>query len=371
MQQANGEALLWSLVVGLVAALASFLLVPLAGRLGWALGFVDWPRQGEVQRKPMPRSGGYALLVAVWSGFIASLLLPHPALTRSPEDAYRVLGVMLGTLPIVPLALLDDGRRLGPLPQLAGQIVIAAVPVMFGVVIDSVALPGLGQVPLPRWFGVLLTLFWIVAMINAINLVDVMDGLAAGVSAIAATVLFLRSLLFAQYSIATLPLAVAGCCLGFLPRNFHPARIIMGSSGSVLLGYLLATSAILGGVKLGTTMIVLAVPILDMAWVIVRRLQRGRSPLRGGDREHLPQRLHALGLGQRPTALLLYAVSATFGLLALSLGAGPAAPPPAERLVVFAVVGLMVLALLVGVAVAQSRAGRGEGQETRNEGMPG
>jgi UDP-GlcNAc:undecaprenyl-phosphate GlcNAc-1-phosphate transferase len=250
---------------------------------------------------------------------------------------------------IVPLALLDDRKRLGPFPQLVGQIAVAAIPVVFGLRLGSIASPFGPAIALDPWVDVVLTLVWIVGMINAINLIDVMDGLAAGIAAMAAVVLFTRSLWFGQYSIAVLPLALAGCTLGFLPHNFHPARIFMGTSGSMLLGFWLATMSVIGGAKVGTAFVVLGVPILDTAWVIGRRLTTGRSPFKGGDAEHLPHRIHGLGLTQLQTVLLLYLICGVFGFLSLSLHApaeGPTLTPTMAKLyLLLAMVAVMALVL--------------------------
>src|SRR4029077_9224776 len=145
-------------------------------------------------------------------------------------------------------------------------------------------------------------------MINAINLLDTMDGLAGGVAAIACAVLFARTMWFDQASIAVLPLALGGACLGFLARNWHPSHVILGSSGSLFLGYLLGVTTLVGGAKIGTAFLVLAVPILDVAWVIYRRIASGRSPFRGGDGQHLPHRLRLLGLSDRRIVLSVYSV---------------------------------------------------------------
>jgi UDP-N-acetylmuramyl pentapeptide phosphotransferase/UDP-N-acetylglucosamine-1-phosphate transferase len=310
---------LWLLSAFLVALVGAFLLTGVAGRVGAHLGLLDHPRRGELQVDVVPRTGGYGICAAFVLAVLCSLLAPVPDLARSPADAQRLVGVLLGLVVLLPVALADDWRRLGPLPQLVGQFAIAAVPVSFGLWIDSIALPYFEVVELPWWIGVPLTLFWLVAMINTINLVDVMDGLAGGIGAIAALTLFLRSYWFGQYTIAVLPLVLAGCCLGFLPRNWHRARLFMGTSGSMFLGYALGALAIIGGVKLGTTLIVLGLPMLDVAWVIMRRLARGRSPLRGGDQEHLPQRLVKLGLTQPRVVVLLYSFCGLFAGLGLAL----------------------------------------------------
>src|SRR5581483_9299327 len=219
---------LWLLGMFLVALMASYVLTGLAGRLGHRLGLLDYPRRGELQAAIVPRTGGYGICAAFVLAALASFVAPPSAeLVRSPADTQRLLGVLLGLVILLPLAYADDRTRLGPLPQLAGQFAVAAVPVSFGLWIDSIALPFVQVVSLPWWIGVPLTLFWLVAMINTINLVDVMDGLAGGIGTIAALTLFARSYFFGQFTIAVLPLALAGACLGFLPRNWHPARLFM------------------------------------------------------------------------------------------------------------------------------------------------
>lgn len=303
------------ITVLLVSLLASLALVPLAGAFGRRVGFVDKPRSGEVQRKPMPRTGGYGLVAALLLGIVASLAL----LPRFADEYPRVWGLALGILALLPLAFLDDWKRLSPLPQFAGQIAVAFIPIAFGITIDNVAGPFGGIIYVPGFLVVPLTVLWIVGMMNTINLTDTMDGLAGGIALIAASVLGALSLINGQFSIASLALALAGACAGFLVYNFHPARIIMGSSGSLVLGYALAVTAIIGGAKIATAVMVLGLPILDVAWVIVYRLMRGRSPFAGGDNAHLSHRLLALGWSQRQVTSVLCAVCLVFGVMALVL----------------------------------------------------
>lgn len=339
----------WIVGVLVLAALVSYTLVGVAARHGPSLGMVDVPRAGEVQVRSVPRNGGYGMLAALWLAVTFAVFARPAELQAAPGDDWKLLGVMLGSILIVPLALADDRLRLGPYAQFGGQFAIAAVPVAFGLRIDSIASPFGAAVELPTWLGMLVTVLWIVAMINAINLIDVMDGLAGGITAMSAGVLFLRSLWFGQATIAVLPLALLGALLGFLSHNFHPARIFMGTSGSVLLGYWLATMSVIGGAKVGTAFVVLGVPILDTAWVMGRRLLARRSPFRGGDGEHLPQRIHALGFSQLQTVLMLYCICAVFGLLTLTLHApieGPYLTPPMTKLwLMLAMVGVMVAVL--------------------------
>ncbi len=327
------------LLIFLLALATSLLLVPLAGRMGERLGFVDRPRSGELQRHPIARTGGYAVVAATAVGIgLALVALPRPA-----DEWPRLLGLAIGTALLLPLAFLDDWKRLQPAPQFLWQVVVAIVTVWFGITVDSISSPFGGVIPIPALLVGPVTVFWIVGMVNTINLTDTMDGLAGGVATIAALVLAAVSLQNGQHSIAALPLALAGGVAGFLVYNFYPARIIMGSSGSLLIGYGLAVMSIIGGAKLAAAMMVLGLPILDVAWVIVYRVLHGRSPLRGGDGAHLSHKLVAMGLSQRRVALLLYAACLLFGALALLL-------TRAEKLVGFALLSIVALTLMVVAA---------------------
>ena len=306
----------WLLVVFLGGFVAAAALALLAERGGHALGLVDRPRSGELQRRATPRTGGYGLLAAFWLAIGLSFVLVPGDLERLPADNVRLLGVFLGTLVLLPLAMLDDTRRLGPWPQLIGQVLAATIPTFFGLRMEEVATP-FGILTVPDTLAAPLAVFWIVAMMNAINLLDTMDGLAGGVGAIASGVLFLRTLWFGQASIAVVPLALGGACLGFLTRNWHPARVFLGSSGALFLGYMLGVITVVGGVKIGTAFLLLAVPILDVAWVAYRRASQGRSPVRGGDAEHLPHRLRMLGMSDRSIVLALYLICGLIGAAVL------------------------------------------------------
>jgi UDP-N-acetylmuramyl pentapeptide phosphotransferase/UDP-N-acetylglucosamine-1-phosphate transferase len=233
-------------------------------------------------------------------------------------------------------------------------VLIAAIPVAFGLRVSSIAQPFGDPIDLPVWLDVPISIVWFVGMMNAINWVDNMDGLAGGVAFGGAMVLFARAYLFTEYSVALFPLALAGVCLGFLGRNRPPAAIFMGSSGSLLLGFGLAGSGILGGAKLGTAVLVLGVPILDAAWVIFRRLTRRARPTIGGDREHLPMKLHDLGLSTSQTVVVLYVVSAILGIIGLSLHTPPEAPS-IDKLYALVAMALVLVLVLAGLTLAVTR----------------
>ncbi len=306
-----------------VACCGALVAVPLAAAVGGAVGgaLVDRPRPGEIQRRPIARTGGYGIVVAFFLALVVSL-----PLTDRSYDNYReyaaLAGLALGAALLLPFAAWDDARRLPPMPQLVAQIVCALVPVLYGVRIDRIA-----NTDIPAWLTAPCSVIWIVGMINALNWLDTMDGLAGGVSLIGAFVLFGASIvqrvpggrLDPQNSIALLGLALAGACVGFLAYNLPPARIFMGTSGSMFLGYALGVISIIGGAKIATAILVLGLPILDTALVILQRLLGRRSPFQGGDGAHLVHRLVAVGYSVRQIVALVYTLTALFGILSLSL----------------------------------------------------
>ncbi len=312
------------LLIFVVACGGALLTVPLAAAVGGAVGgaLVDKPRPGEIQRRPIARTGGYGIVAA----FFLALIISLPITDRSgPNNDFReyaaLAGLTLGAALLIPFAAWDDARRLPPLPQLIAQIACALVPVLYGVRIERIS-----NLDIPNWIGGPLSVVWIVGMINALNWLDTMDGLAGGVSLIGAFALFgasllQRSKLFEQQqnSIALLGLALAGACVGFLVYNLPPARIFMGTSGSMFLGYALGVISIIGGAKIATAILVLGLPILDTALVILQRLLGRRSPFQGGDGAHLVHRLVAAGYSVRQIVALVYTLTALFGILSLSL----------------------------------------------------
>lgn len=335
-------AMVVALAVSAVGALA---LTPVAGALGRRAGLVDYPRKGELQERPTPRSGGYAILLS----FLIALAVSLPLLSHTSAELTRIFGLIVGSILVLPIALIDDFKRLGPFPQLFGQIGLAVVAMAFGLVIHNVANPFGGLIALPMVVSVGFTLFWIVGMINTVNFIDNVDGLVAGVSAIAALVLFVRSVSLGQYTISLLPLALAGACVGFLRYNFYPARVFMGTSGSTFLGFALAILAMIGGAKIATAAFVLGLPIIDVALVIVQRSARRRSPFVGGDSAHLPHRLGRRGLSARRITLLIYAVCATGGMLAMALNG-------VEKLIVMAIIGAIAVIIALRFVATRSDA---------------
>ncbi|MFC5996580.1 glycosyltransferase family 4 protein [Pseudonocardia hispaniensis] len=340
------------LLTGLTAAVVTFLLTGLVRVLAVKLGAVAWPRGRDVHVMPTPRWGGLAMLGGVLAGIGLALQLPALRLAFAYSD--DVLGVVLAALLVVTVGALDDRFELDALTKLAGQVTAAGVLVLFGVQWAVIWVPWGGGgtgisgslLTLGQLQGVLLTVVLTVALVNAMNFVDGLDGLAAGIGLIAATATGLFAIGLVRqngndpwaYSPALLAAVLAGACLGFLPHNFNPARIFMGDSGSMLIGLLLAaaTTGASGRIPISVTtdatdilalfapLIVLAavafVPLLDLLMAVVRRTRAGTSPF-SPDKMHLHHRLLEIGHSHRRAVLLIYlwAGVLAFGAVALAL----------------------------------------------------
>lgn len=348
MQSATSTLLL----VLISATVVSLLMTEAMRRLSLRLRWLDEPGIGRVHLKPVPRIGGLAMFLAFTGTLLVSIWL-----LDNLTFNIKFVGLLVGAGLITLVMLIDDVRGLPPLPKFVTQIAAAGLAISFGVFIAFVRDPFGGEVTFPSWIAtsiqghiffpywlsVIITLFWIVGMMNAINFVDGYDGLAGGLSFIGAGVLFFLSMALQQFSIAFLPLILAGAILGFLPFNVYRARIIMGDSGSHFLGFALSTIAIIGGAKLATTLLIFGVPAIDVAWSIIRRtLQGGRFYQR--DTSHLHHRLSELGLPPIGIAVVYWSLAAIFGAIALLL------PTPLQKVYALVILGIIVTAMLIVLA---------------------
>jgi UDP-GlcNAc:undecaprenyl-phosphate GlcNAc-1-phosphate transferase len=325
-----------------VAFLGALFLTPLVSRVARRFGFVDVPREPKhVHHTPIPRLGGAALFLPFVAAVLLTFLLPVER--KDPLEVHRLTGLLLGSAIVFLLGVWDDKRELGPVPQFAVQLVAAVVALYFGITIGEIANPFGGVMVFGPLVAVVFTLFWLVGMMNTVNWLDGLDGLAGGVTVIASVLLFVHSYRLGQYSVSILPLALAGCVLGFLPFNFHPAKVFLGTSGAVFLGFALGSLAVIGGAKMATALLVMGIPILDVGWQIINRLRLGRSPLLG-DRGHLHHRLLDLGLSQRRVVLFFYLLCAAFGGLALVLASG------LQKLLALLIMGAVALVVLFTLA---------------------
>ena len=327
MSDAWAQPAIMIAVFGVPAALSA-LLLPFIIRMATQLGLLHMPGKDRVHTRPFPRVGGIAFYIAFLVGLGLTFVLPVDR-TFDLYEPHRLALLVIGASIIFMVMLADDVAGLRPLTKLLWQVVVAVLVVLpslgdprEGIIISDFRAPFLGTVDLALWLAVPFTIFWIVGMMNTINLVDGLDGLAGGVTFIACAILFAHTYFqpaeARQFTIALLPLALAGAVLGFLPFNWHPARIIMGDCGANFLGFVLAAISIIGGAKLATTMLALAIPILDVAWLIVARLVAGHSPAQR-DTRHLHHRLYELGLNQRQVVLIYYGLCLIFGAFALLL----------------------------------------------------
>ena len=297
-----------------IAALVALLATPLAGRASVLLGAVDQPKERGLHDRPMPRMGGPAILLAVLVG-AAPFLLPGTAQTRA---------ILVGAIVITAVGALDDALDLGAAFKLAGQLAAAAIPVLSGVFVDHFTLPLLGRVEMGQGVGSAVTVIGIVAVMNMVNFSDGVDGLAAGVCAIAAVTFALIAVSLSRYGAGVLAAATAGAAAGFLWHNFHPAKVFMGDSGSNLLGLLLACVAIQGVLKtaavvaLAFPLMILAVPLLDTGFVVAKRIKY-RRPVYRADDWHFHHRFANIGFSQRRTVLYLYGWTLALAALALAL----------------------------------------------------
>ena len=313
----------WTVLLALaLAAAVSFASTPLVKALSVKVGAVDVPKDGRrMHDHPIPRMGG----LAIFFGFVAAMLL------MVPLDTERK-GMLLGAVIIVVLGIFDDIYALPAKPKFLVQIAAALIAVLAGNRIEVLSNPNIFS-PNPYWeLGVLsipVTVIWIVAITNAVNLIDGLDGLACGVSTISAATMLVIALRVEEWNVAVMMAALVGACIGFLPYNFNPAKIFMGDTGSTFLGFIMATMSVEGMFKQYTIIsfvvpfLMLGLPIFDVCFAVVRRVSHGQSPMKP-DRGHVHHRLIDMGFSQKQAVGVLYVISAILGLSAVVLTAGGA-----------------------------------------------
>jgi UDP-GlcNAc:undecaprenyl-phosphate GlcNAc-1-phosphate transferase len=305
-----------ALLAGVVAFAIAAALTPLTARLARAVGAVDQPKDRGLSRSATPRLGGLAMAAAV---LVAIGLFLDP----SPRVADRVTGIAIGAGFITVVMALDDRFDLHWLVKLVAQITAAAIPVAYGVEVTNITLPFLGALDFGS-AGAPLTVLFLVVVMNVVNLSDGIDGLAAGVCAIAAVAFSIIAFDLERDHAAMLAAITAGAAAGFLVFNFHPASVFMGDCGANLLGLLLGCVAVEGAVKTQAVLallfplVVLAVPFLDTTFVVLKRLKYGRSPFRG-DANHFHHRFSRIGFTQRRTVAYLYAWTTLLAAFAVLL----------------------------------------------------
>lgn len=305
-----------------VAVASALLLTPVVRTVALRLKVIDVPEDRKVHRDITPTLGGVAIFLSyILAVGVFILVKKHPI-------SSDLVGVVLGSVVILIFGVIDDVRGLSPLMKLFGQIAAAGTLIFMGVQIENIHIPGTSVVSLTPEMSVIVTVVWIVAFINIINLIDGLDGLAAGVTCITAAAMFYfvtETGVHGPFVVAALiSIVIVGTTLGFLRYNFYPAKIFMGDSGSMLLGFLLGALTIQGVLKsiaavaLVIPLLAVAIPILDTGMAIFRRIRRGR-PVTHADKEHIHHRLLNLGHSQRQVVLLIYFWTALLCCISLAL----------------------------------------------------
>lgn len=329
----------------LLAFLSTYFLTPLAKRLAFFLGAVDQPNERKIHKVPMPRLGG----VAVFAGFcipLATLYFLQNRVAYTFLDYEKLIAsLMIGATCMMAVGFYDDVKGAGATKKFLVQIAVALGLYLAGFRITIISNP-FGGAPLDLGlFGVPISVFWIVGLTNALNLLDGVDGLISGVTAIIALSLAVINIYDGNIIVALLTLSLAGSCLGFLPHNFNPAKIFMGDAGSLFIGCVLGCVGMFSLFKAVTATFILAplllfgLPLYDTLSVMVGRMRRGQSVFKA-DKTHVHHRLLRLGWNSRETVLYLYCITMLLGILAIDLAISRT---PLTLLFAAAVLSIMIL----------------------------
>ena len=315
----------------ILAFIVAFMATPYTIKLAKKIGAVDVPKdERRMHKRAMPKFGGPAVIL----GFLVSVIyllivmsLEDTIILNGPENyGMKLIGLFLGIVIISITCIIDDIKTIKPIVKLSGQLLAAIVAVAFGIRIESINVAIIQAPELGEILSTIVTIVWIVGVTNSINLIDGLDGLSSGISVISAISLLIIFLLNGSAMVPIILItALAGALVGFLPFNFAPAKTFIGDTGSNFLGYTISIIAILGMAKTYTLaviilpLIVLGLPIFDTLWAIIRRLIKGKSikAIFKADKGHLHHRIVARGFSQKQAVLILYGISATFGIFAI------------------------------------------------------
>ena len=339
------------LMVFLTTVAVGTLLTPLVIRFAVAWGYYDSPSDlRRVHTEPLPRIGGVAVFLAVLAGVIITIIaaLTRTAVFEGPTSFF--FGLVLGGSILFVTGLLDDVRGLGPVTKLIAQITASLIVYAHGFRIEVLSVGPTAELPL-GWMALPITVLWIVGVTNAFNLIDGLDGLASGIALVALASTLVTAVALGNAEVVFVSTALVGALIGFLRYNFSPARIFLGDSGSLFVGFMLAVLSVHGSMKSATAVVMivplfaLAIPLLDTALAILRRWLRC-VPLSPADGRHIHHRLLALGLTHRSAVILLYLVATALAVVGLLL---VFAPPPAVVSVAIAGGGATLLLILYGL----------------------
>lgn len=319
-----GRGFLSVVLTFLTALVFTWRFIPRVREFSLQAGWADMPNERRLNKEPLPNAGG----LAIFAGFIVSVVV---AWTMRPiiieQVNIQVLAILLGAAMLVLVGFIDDQFTLSPKFRLTVQALAAILLMVNGLYIDFNAIPFLPVLPqyVNQPLSILATLLWVVGLTNAMNLLDGVDGVVGGVAFVASSVLLVTAAKFTDRAAAVVLLAgLAGAALGYLRYNFNPSRIIMGDAGSTLFGYTLAAVSMLGTLKISAgasllvPLLVLALPVVDTTQVVVGRLRRGiRNPLRHPDKTHIHHRVLARTASARRTAIILWTVALTCGVVGM------------------------------------------------------
>jgi len=311
------------ILAGLVSLVVCLIMTPVIIRFATKRGVVDKPDERKCHPYPIPQLGG----TAVVSGIIAAVFVCFPFLPKEirPDEIYAVMGISLGACLSFIIGLFDDLFGLKPGRKFIFQVCVAAGTILFGVKIAFLTGILTDYIYLSRTLAVLITIIWVTGLMNAINLIDGLDGLASGITAIAALAFMILGIAQGQVAAALLAAALLGASLGFIPFNWHPAKIFLGDAGALIMGYMLATISILGPFKTATALavaipvLILALPIFDTSWAMLRRSLAGRK-ISEADNNHIHHQLAKKGLGHVGTVLVLYGIAIVLAAIAVIAG---------------------------------------------------
>jgi len=319
--------LLYFLLASFLAAfVAVLLLTPLMLKLAYRFNILDHPESRKVHSKPVARLGGVGIYLGFLAGTALGVYLIQDWLGFAKViSGYKLLSVILiATFILFLLGIVDDVKKLSAKQKFLAQVIVSIFLFFNGVSITFFKAPFGSLIYIPIWLAFILTILWLSGVTNALNLTDGLDGLLSGIVIISGTIFFIVAFFKGQYLACVLLAPVVGACLGFLPYNFHPARIFMGDSGSLFLGSMFAIVSVIGAIKSTVTftlfvpLMILAYPLLDTLMAIIRRIRQGKSPFHP-DRGHLHHQLLTRGWSQTKSVLVLYLINIVCGLLALWL----------------------------------------------------
>jgi UDP-GlcNAc:undecaprenyl-phosphate/decaprenyl-phosphate GlcNAc-1-phosphate transferase len=330
------EQRIW--IAFLVPFFTVLLVTPIVMKIAVKIGAVDRPNQRKVHRKVMPRLGGAAIFLGVVAGYYASGLYKE-----------NLTAIIIGACIIVVLGALDDKFEISPRIKFLGQLLAAIVVVSSGLTIEFINIPYISKFDL-GFLSIPVTIIWIIGITNAINLIDGLDGLAAGISSISIATIAVMAAFYDKMLILTLALVLLGSTIAFLFYNFHPAKIFMGDTGSLFLGYSISILSLLGLYKSVTLfsfvvpIIILGVPIFDTTFAIIRRIVN-KKPISAPDKSHLHHRILALGFSHRTTVLLIYGLGVIFSISAIMFSAATLWGS------LFIIVGLLLITHLIAEVI--------------------